>query len=232
MFARERSCPSWRLPENPTILDDVQRNGSTLDTRFRCVILKGLASLLWLRRFLQKWNYKGVCACAVSPAPLAQQSQRGQDLEGRWVHLLIVWKFAGHHRQRDWTRWGKSNPQSPVQSQISFANIINHQQCVCVCVIHVVSAAFITMLLQGSAVGVWISLKWTGYRNWSPVEGDLTVSSSELKNRNSTRWPYFRLHNFFQRLSAESNWQFWWAEIRAGSLNYFIRWCFFWSGLW
>lgn len=97
----------------------------------------------------------------------------------------------------------------------------------CVCVFHaVVSAAFITMLLQGSAVGVWISLKWTGYRNWSPVEGDLTVSSSELKNRNSTRWLYFRLHNFFQRLSAESNQQFWWAEIRAGSLNYFIRWYF------
>lgn len=58
---------------------------------------------------------------------------------------------------------------------------------VCVCVFHaVVSAAFITMLLQGSAVGVWISLKWTGYRNWSPVESDLTVSSSELKNNNST----------------------------------------------
>lgn len=53
--------------------------------------------------------------------------------------------------------------------------------CVCVSVFHaVVSAAFITMLLQGSAVGVWISLKWTGYRNWSPVESDLTVSSSEL----------------------------------------------------
>lgn len=91
----------------------------------------------------------------------------------------------------------------------------------------VVSAAFITMLLQGSAVGVWISLKWTGYRNWSPVESDLTVSSSELKNSNSTRWMYFRLHNFFQRLSAESNRQFWWAEIREGSLDYFIRWWFF-----
>lgn len=35
MFARERPCLSWRLPENPTISDDAQRNGSTLDTRFR-----------------------------------------------------------------------------------------------------------------------------------------------------------------------------------------------------
>lgn len=49
----------------------------------------------------------------------------------------------------------------------------------CVCVSHaIISTAFITMLLQGSAVGVWISLKWTGYRNWSPIESDLTVSSS------------------------------------------------------
>lgn len=46
MFARERSCLSWRLPENPTTLDGVQRNGSTLDTRFRSVILKGLANIL------------------------------------------------------------------------------------------------------------------------------------------------------------------------------------------
>ncbi|XP_011608367.2 secretory phospholipase A2 receptor [Takifugu rubripes] len=37
-----------------------------------------------------------------------------------------------------------------------------------------IEQAFITMLLQGSAVGVWISLKWTGYRNWSPIESDLT----------------------------------------------------------
>lgn len=49
----------------------------------------------------------------------------------------------------------------------------------------VTSAAFITMLLQGSAVGVWIDLhegtaRWTGYSNWSPVkpESYLTVSSS------------------------------------------------------
>lgn len=48
MFARERSCQSWRLPENPTILDDVQRNGSTLDTRLRYVILKGLGNILRL----------------------------------------------------------------------------------------------------------------------------------------------------------------------------------------
>lgn len=47
-----------------------------------------------------------------------------------------------------------------------------------VCVSHsMISAAFITMLLQGSSVGVWISLKWTGYRNWSPIESDLTVRS-------------------------------------------------------
>lgn len=36
-------------------------------------------------------------------------------------------------------------------------------------------AAFVTMLLQGSSVGVWIGLRegnsrWTSYSNWSPVE--------------------------------------------------------------
>lgn len=41
-----------------------------------------------------------------------------------------------------------------------------------------IEQAFITMLLQGSAVGVWISLKWTGYRNWSPIESDLAEEPS------------------------------------------------------
>lgn len=36
-------------------------------------------------------------------------------------------------------------------------------------------AAFVTMLLQGSSVGVWIGLRegnsrWSSYSNWSPVE--------------------------------------------------------------
>lgn len=36
-------------------------------------------------------------------------------------------------------------------------------------------AAFVTMLLQGSSVGVWIGLRegnsrWTSYSNWSPIE--------------------------------------------------------------
>lgn len=46
MFARERSCLSWRLPGNPTILDDAQKSGCTLDTRFRYIILKGLGNIL------------------------------------------------------------------------------------------------------------------------------------------------------------------------------------------
>lgn len=58
-----------------------------------------------------------------------------------------------------------------------------------VCLLAIISAAYITMLLQGSSVGVWIGLrdedtmKWTNgksvsYTNWSPMEPKtyLTVS--------------------------------------------------------
>lgn len=75
-----------------------------------------------------------------------------------------------------------------------------------VCVSHaLISAAFITMLLQGSAVGVWISLKWTGYRNWSPIECDLTVNSHSVELMSYSTcivllthiWLHFRHHNCF-----------------------------------
>lgn len=100
MFARERSCRSWRLPENPTILDGAQRNGSTLDTRFRCIILKALGDIYIYYDCESSYGnritrvYVCVCMCSVSCftcLAVPKRERLGKTLSPSVRPLKVLW---------------------------------------------------------------------------------------------------------------------------------------------
>lgn len=106
------------------------------------------------------------CASTVPPSSPPWQPKGGQDLERCHVHLLIIRKFTCHDRRWDRTRYKQRKCLEAArrkETHLFFFWLIS------------LWAAFVTMLLQGSSVGVWIgwregTSRWTSYSNWSPVE--------------------------------------------------------------
>lgn len=152
-----------------------------------------------------------VCVGSVScfTSLTAQRMERVGKMPSPSVHLLVVrwllWKTRLNKVEEKWAAQpsNKFHIQTPSDTIALFLccslalliGITERKTAVCFsvlcsCCYIIISAAYITMLLQGSSVGVWIGLrdedtmKWTNwksvtYTNWSPIEPKsyLTVSS-------------------------------------------------------